>query len=105
MAYKPPQVATSYNNNNTSNCRDIPADWYQPPTPIPDTQPTPTPFEYDKPVVLLVGNVSNNNGANKEPDQDIILKQLAHELIALGDASRSWAEEMENEIGLTLQGE
>jgi hypothetical protein len=78
------------------------------------TQPTPTPFEYDahdttnnydEHVVSFVGDASSDNGANIEPDHDMMIKQLANELIASGGTGRSWAEEMENEMRSTLQGE
>ena len=40
-----------------------------------------------------------------EPDHDITIEQLTHELFASGNTGGNWAEEMEQEIGLATQGE
>jgi hypothetical protein len=47
----------------------------------------------------------HKGGASAEPDHNAMTEQLARELFALGDTSGNWAEEMQEYMGLTLQGE
>jgi hypothetical protein len=112
MAHEPAIAATSYDNDDdddVSNHGDTP--WYQPPIPIPDNgYPAPqlehngydTANEYNEHIVLFDGYES---GANPKPEHDSVIEQLVHELVVSGDTSRSWAEEMEEEMGFTVQGE
>jgi hypothetical protein len=43
--------------------------------------------------------------ANPEPEHDSVIERLVHELVVSGDTGRSWAEEMDIEMGLEPQSE
>jgi hypothetical protein len=113
-AYKPPTVAMPYDNDDivVSNRGDTPPSGYQPqlPNPTSNAQPPLQPPDYDEyttsshdPHSTLFGYHENEGDvAPMEPDPDLAIEQLAHEMFASGDTGVNWAEEMD-EMG--LQGE
>jgi hypothetical protein len=95
-----------------------PTSWHLPPTPTTYLAPEPAVYEgyrlADEPPEIALMNehedhvvsfVDDNDDANIAPDHDIVIEQLAHELIASGETNRSWAEEVEDELGFALEGE
>lgn len=61
--------------------------------------------KYNNHIVMAVGDVFDANNTNEEPNRDAMIERLMPKLIASGDVSGNWAEDMENYMELTLQGE
>jgi hypothetical protein len=115
VPYEPPQVATSHDDGvSITSGGPIPAR-YQTPTPTADTQPPPSPVEYDVQstmnddddtrVVSFEHDEFNGDATQAEPDRFAMISLIMVDLVVPGAADWDWAAEMDEEMGLTRQGE
>jgi len=98
---------TAEENHHHQQVQDNETDARTPPPPLGYTYGTTydTAHDDDVHVVLFEHRDEPDDGAVRaEPDHDVT-EPLARELAFPGDSERDWAEEMEEEIGFSIQGE
>ena len=95
---------------------DSPAAWYQPPTTIlEDARAPPSPLEHDMDTTMADHDTHtasfehheelDNRATQAEPDHYTVIEPLTDELAILDDGCGDWANEVEEAMGYTLQGE
>ena len=117
IADEPTTVATSndHKGHNASNHGVSPPAWHHHLPSISNVEP-PTHLPPKLDIYAMASDLNlhttpsgycdnDNEGiAHMEPNHDIAIEWLAHELFALGNTGGNWAEEMEQEMGLATQG-